>query len=354
MKIVQLTTSPIAFYPYRLSECINRYSDYSSRCVELRSGGHFDHDLAFDKDKELCIELLNKADVIHMHNYLTLDSTDFAPVNLRKLHDGGTKFVIHYHSAPEIIKKVRSTMSMESIINPEIPSIVSAQMQSKFYPNSYLVPHILPLHNEEYRNKGYMYDVSFFASNKLDIRNRFDSKGWSNVCGMLDVSNAKNVYKSAECKLGFKEMLDIKSRSLIVIDDLFSGTWHLTSLEALAMSKVAMCYMDNYTEAVFKYITDSVWLPFINVHFNDSLELINWFVENRSAAIEHGKKGRDWLEKYYGPDVLVKKWFVPMYNYLFEDTAKLRRQKELRDIPFNYNEINELMHDMKIKNVRCW
>jgi len=354
VRIVQLTTTPCAYYPHRIAACINKYSNHSSRCVEVKHDGHFKHDLTFAKDKDECIELLNSADVIHMHNYLTLDSGNFSPVNLRKLYEKGTKFVIHYHSAPDIIMKVCPTRTIESILYPEIPSIVSAQMQSRYYPNSYVVPQVIPFDDEEYRNKGYLYDVVYFASNKISLENRFDSKGWTEVCSMLDATGSSNILKSACFEYDFNKCMDMKSRSLVVIDDLFSGTYHLNALEALAMSKAVMCYVDNYSEAVLKFITGATWIPFVNVHYNDSLEVVKWLIDNRAKAVEIGKSGREWIEKYYSPKAMINKWYIPMYKSLFDNPARIKRQKGLDNVPFMYKEFNDLMHGMRHKRLRSY
>jgi len=88
-RIVHFSKTPCAGSAIRLVNCLNKYTNYDVRLVDLKKWGIYDSDLIMSESPDLINELVNTADIIHFHNYLHYDSNDFYPINFIDLKKKG-------------------------------------------------------------------------------------------------------------------------------------------------------------------------------------------------------------------------------------------------------------------------
>jgi len=109
MQILHLALTPLVGAPMRICRALALHEGISARFAVLDTGvGAYDRmvfetDLHWGQNCDEIIELARTADVIHMHNYLGLDSTQFAPIDLKKLWRDGHPMLRHFHSAPDAV-----------------------------------------------------------------------------------------------------------------------------------------------------------------------------------------------------------------------------------------------------------
>lgn len=82
MLVLHIAMTPLAGAPIRLVNALNKYTDFKSRLIVFNTKAYgtrtFPNDLDWQADKEKCLELISKADIIHLHHFIDIDSTDNA------------------------------------------------------------------------------------------------------------------------------------------------------------------------------------------------------------------------------------------------------------------------------------
>lgn len=339
MRIVHFSIKPLAGAPINLVTLLRQYSNHEIYLVDLHRLEKFEQDLVFSEDEEKIMGLVQTANIIHLHNYLDLDSTEFAPINFQELHKNGIKIIKQFHSAPSVIAREMGKKCAE-VTNPAIPSIVIAQFQERFYPNSRVVPNpISPLVKKLKPENGELNTVDLFYSSTNGkpafSKRKYESARWNTKARHEVINTIRKLEKGAGInsdivkKVPFEIAIKRKWRARIVIDDCVTGSYHLSGLEALVMGKVAISYLDNRTTAVLREISGSETMPFVNAPL-ESLEMIlESLLRDRNACDEIGRLGAKWIEKYWPPDK-VASVYETLYEDLITDPSKIIRQNSLR------------------------
>jgi hypothetical protein len=149
LKIVHLATDAIAGMPFRLVKILRENTPFQVRLIETKHRDSYPQDMVFEDDREEAIELINNADIIHLHNNLDLESSAFSPVDFSALARKGTRFVRQFHSEPSVIAR-KMNCSTASILNDTLPSIVLGQFQERYYPEAMVVPNPIPVNDPDY------------------------------------------------------------------------------------------------------------------------------------------------------------------------------------------------------------
>jgi hypothetical protein len=291
MLILHFSKTPLAGAPIRIVRAINKYSNFNARLIELSINPHFDSDLIAGQHFEEIQDLICNADIVHLHNYLHLDSTDFEGVNFRTLKKNGVKIIRQFHSHPSIISRF-SGEKLIDIQKNEIPSLVISQFQERYYPKARVVRNIPGVEPEFNSGVG----VSFSPSNKTHAWNdRWNTKGYHDVKKILqELQTSKNLIFDISQNLRHSLILENKKKSKICIDDVITGSFHLSSLESMAYGKPVINMIDFRMEKVLKNLYGGTH-PFLNVPLhrlrdflltnidndfhNESLLTYNWYVK---------------------------------------------------------------------------
>ena len=332
VKVVSFSISPLAGAPIRIARAVSRYSDIEVRHVDLKRWGIFEHDHVHEEDAEKTLMLAEQADIIHLFNYLDLNSSDFAPVDFRALHRRGVRFVRMFESTPMRVAQ-RMGQSLEAVLNDPIPKLVIAQYPERFLPSARVVPNIVmetdpayvPL-DEEPPNLDVVFSPSWQHSAWVA---RWDTKGMPETNAVLERLSQK---WGLECRViqgrPLEEVLQAKRRAKLVIDELVTGRYHLSGLEGLSLGKPVLVYLDERTERVLRVISGSDVCPFVNVRLEDAEYVLLGILQHEEERIALGQVARRWVEQHWSAARLVEH-YIRVYEDLLEDPTRIRRQPEL-------------------------
>jgi len=332
MRIVHFSTTACAGGPYRLVSLLNKHSSLDVRLIDWKRWGRYPHDLVYEDDQDKALEVAGKADVIQFHNYYDQYSRFFTGIDFKALRRKGTRFLCQLRSEPNTIARNAKT-ALSEITSYDIPTIVIAQFQERFYPQARVVPNAVPSNDQIYlpSQQEVEYDLLFSPTNNAEAwKSRWNTKGYPETAQILN-----KLKKKEKCRIKIisgkpvKEVLQEKQKAMIIVDDLVTGSYHMSGLEALCQAKAVVGYLDQRTCRVLQEISGSTEIPFVNVRLEDAYEALKYLVKNDNAAKDIGLKGRMWIDQYWSEEIIVNH-FLDIYNKLVEDPDLVKRQKALK------------------------
>jgi hypothetical protein len=332
VKVVHFSKTPLAGAPIRLVKALQRYTNYDVHLVDLERWDRYDHDVVHGDDPERTLELARTADIIHLHNYLDYQSREFDPVDFDSLRQEGKALIRQFHSHPELVAEAMQ-MGVSDLLSSPIPSLVIAQFQERFYPNARVVPNIIPQDYKTYRpgTEPNSHDIFFSPTSVLSAwDDRWNTKGTPETLELM-----KQVARKTGCTMKcmtnsrFQEAIAEKRRARLVIDDLITGSYHLSGLEGLSLGKPVFSFLDGRTQRVLGEIAGTETCPFVNLRLEDSYDVLVYLVEHPEEAVAIGEAGRKWIERYWSDHILVQH-FVDVYEKLLVDPHLVARQDSLR------------------------
>jgi len=333
MNIVHFSITPLAGAPIRLVENINRYSEHSARLVDLERYGSedFGQDVVFAETPELAFELVRKADVIHLHNYLDEGSIQFYPIDFAALRRQGKAIIRQFHSHPQVVAD-KMGIGVNELHRHNIPSLVVGQFQERYYPEAMVVPNIIPLDDALHgpSSAPATVDVCYSPTRCRGAwTDRWNSKGRPEIEGMLSsVCQPHHASWQVLHKRPLREVLAVRQRSRIVVDDLVTGSYHLTGLEGLSQGKAVLAFLDGRAERVLRHFAGTASNPFLNVRLEDAAGVLEYLLEHPDATRALGVEARHWMERHWSPGRFVE-MLSAVYAQLVDDPSKICRQREL-------------------------
>lgn len=332
LNIVHFSVTPMAGGPYRLVNCLRRNTVHNVRLIDIKRWNIYPHDLVFSENMEACVELTHKADIIHFHNYLDLSSKFFEPINFEHLAAKGTRFLRHFRSEPGTVASIMK-LSVKDVLNCKIPSVAIAQYPERFYPNAMVVPNNLPIAEERYMPASVQteWDLFFSPTKKNSAwADRWNTKGAPETIQMMKgLSQHTGCTTKVVSGKPLTEVLHEKQRSYIVLDDMVTGSYHISALEGVSMAKPTICYLDERTIRVLHEVTGSDCEPFINSRLEEAPLIIDHLLQDKPLGEDIGKEGRRWLEKNWSEPVIASK-FDEIYGMLLQNPSLIKRQEALR------------------------
>ncbi|MHC1790399.1 glycosyltransferase [Solidesulfovibrio sp.] len=353
LRVVHFSTTPLAGMPLRLVRALGRHASIEARLVDAARFGLFGQDVVFAETPELALALAEAADIIHLHNYLGLASTAFAPIDFAALARRGAGVVRQFHSTPALVAGTMGIPVAELLADP-LPALVIAQYPERFYPRARVVPNFVPEDEPDYRPADAPPGVDvFFSHTKTTgaFEDRWNTKAAPETIALL-AGLARDHGTTSDCATGvpLRQSLARKRRARLVIDDLASGSYHLTGLEGLAMAKPVLSFLDNRCLELLAAFAGTARCPFVNVRLEDAGPVIRALLADPQAAAAVGLAGRDWLLTHFSAKTRVA-YYVAAYETLRRDPAGLRRQPELSlDAPgarFFASALPEAVHEAR-------
>jgi hypothetical protein len=315
VRILHLSHTPLVGAPGRICQALREIPDIDARWVVLRpdnyAGLHFELDWIWGRDCSAVLDFAGKADVLHLHNYIDLECTDFAPLDFADLWKSGKAMVRHFHSNPELIARYMAT-DVASIHRCPIPQIVIAQYQERFYPNAAVVPNLVnfpdsltPREDGQVLRIGYAPSV--FPSAR---RSRWDTKGYPETVKLL-----KQIQKKLEgqdigveidiiIKVPHQECIRRKAACDVCIDELVTGSYHLNTLESLALGKMALCFIDDRIQGVLRDLTGRSDFPAISVRLENLEPMLMHLAKEPRIARAVGARSASWMREHWHPVVM--------------------------------------------------
>ncbi len=332
MLIVHFSKTPLVAAPLRICKALSMIEGVTARVVVLDPKGYgnltFENDLVWAEDKEEVIALTESADVIHLHNYLNLDSQFFAPIDFRKLWNKGVGVVRQFHSNPELISRI-SGESIPQIMACPIPKLVIAQFQERYYPCAQLVPNIVfDVEQKPEKSTSGNLRVSYSPSNFRPARSsRWDTKGYPETLKMLKRTRRSAGRQQTPFEVDFieqaphKECLRRKMLSDIALDDLITGSYHMSTLESLITGNVALTHMDNRVQSAIETITERNDFPALNVRLEEAETILLDLLRQPELVRELGIQSRHWMHEHWHPQKMAAVFFKH-YRSILENPQK--------------------------------
>ena len=217
MKVVQFSMTPLAGAPIRIANAVNSHTSIDVRHVDLKRWKFFEHDHVHVDNPELTLDLCENADIIHLYNYVHIDSKEFHPVNFKDLQKKGKAFIWQFESTPFLVSKL-SGLKIGEIINSKIPKIVIAQYPERFLNDAMVVPNIIPENSSYYmpRAEDIIIDALYTPTKTISAwESRWDTKGMPETVDILNKINRNTIYTSKTLiNKPLQEIMKTKQKSL--------------------------------------------------------------------------------------------------------------------------------------------
>jgi hypothetical protein len=314
-KVLHLSKTAVAGAAGLASRVIDKYSHWESDVYvekKIMTVGDFSCDyenLVLSEDLQTYID---NADIIHFHNW--------GPEDFPQLKFENKKFIIQLHSEPQAKQILYK--------NHYKDCVTLAQKHTLLYKTLPALPNLIPLYEEVYTpsfNLDNIVRVVYSPTSKVSFPNYVNTcagKGYNETIKILD--RIKSIFKDRieinilsgipKC-----EVLAIKRKADIVIDECVTGGYHLSSLEALSMGCVTIANLKQDMLEVISQLTSSPIkeIPWVNCSIPSLeiaiIEYINLRLFHKERFLDLRRKIREWMEKYWSPSIMAKK-FTDLYE----------------------------------------
>ena len=340
IKVVHLSLTPLAGSPIRIVKALNAHTSTQARLIVLDPGAYgarvFDNDLTWAQDQDESRQLLKDADIVHFHHYFEIDDNPFG-VDFRDVCSPRTCFLRQFHSVPMTIARGDRALA-QRIVDSKIPQLVISQYPERYFPRARVVPNIVPINDQNYlptTKTSRARPRVFFAPSRLEPawsvvpgQTRWDTKGAPETeqvlisvidkCDLGDLSVRHNI-PHTDC-------LKERQQSDIVVDEMITGSFHLSSLEALAQGLPTFAYLDPRTIETLTEVTEARNLPWLNFRLEEMAMPLTELLRDEKLRNEIGEASRGWMEQYYSDELLVRH-YLKAYKDLLEKPDMFERTR---------------------------
>ena len=334
MRVIHLAYTPVAGSPWNIVAALNTHTEIAARLVILRPNayGHrtFPNDLVWEKDRDACIEALTAADVVHLHQWFD-PAAAFGP-EVGALCSQ-RPCLRQWHSAPVHFAGNDPT-AIDRVVNDLMPQLVIAQYPERYYPRARVVPNLVPLDDPLLAHAPGRREEVLHIAWSPSVRDsawalRWGSKGYPETLRLLQrLSIEKRCTVDVIENVPRDECLRRKADANLVLDELVTGSYHLSGLEGLAQGKPVLSWLDERTQVVIREITGANFLPWVNVHLEDAENVLCLLLADPDLCEAIGAESRIWMERWYNDRVLVQH-YVQAYRDLLERPDLFSRAREL-------------------------
>lgn len=326
MLALHFSHTPLVGAPGRVCAALRALPGMDARWVVLDAqAGEYDRmsfelDLRWPRDRAEVLALLSRCDVVHLHNYLHLDSDDFAPVSFAELWQTGKPMVRHFHSTPDLVARF-NRQPTQAVADCPIPKLVIAQYPERQFPDARLVPNVVALDLPSPPEDGPLrigYAPTRFNSGGSS---RWDTKGYGETVKLLRQLRRRCAREGIALEVDLIERvphaacLARKARCHLFIDDLVTGSYHLNTLEALAQGSVCLSYLDGRTLAALQELTGRSDFPVVNVGVEHALEVLLDLCRQPALTRALGRQNRAWMLAHWQPARMATH-FVDAYRHV--------------------------------------
>ena len=366
MKILHFSKTPLAGSPIRICKALSLTDGVSARFVVLNEQGYgkhsFENDLVWKNNQEEIIALADEADVLHLHNYVHLDAEDFHPINFRKYWNEGKAIVRHFHSNPQLVSRM-SGETLEEIQSCPIPKLTLPQYHERYYPTAQLVPNIV-FDNDAYNisevRKDKKIRICYSPSNFRSARSsRWDTKGYPETIKLLKCikKHAKKQGTPVDIdiieKVSHAECLRRKALADIAIDDLVTGSYHMSTLESLILGSAVLTFTDQRVLKATQEVAGDDNFPALNVRLEEAEQVILELLKQPELIRQIGEESRQWMLDHWTPEKMAGV-FLSHYKNLLDEPQKPFEPRFFLDTPASVYRNIELYDNLWKARQRYW
>jgi len=313
MNILHVSDITLSGAPIRIVDLFNKWTSHKARHLvwePVTGFRKFKTDLlAKGMSRDEILGWFGWADIIHYHNrhaslevFKVIDRKD---VPFRKS-------IIQIHSPKDKV------IAQEDVRLAKLPLAIVAQYQVREWPEAnYVVPNVVdvtePIHQRCNYVAGKVPVVSYAPSN-WNARG-WDDKGYELVNPLLKRLSLNDMVKyQLIVQQPHQTVLEMKRLADIGIDEIATGSYHLSSLEYLSLGIPCFANVDDQTEAVVKELTGATTIPWIKADKTTFKPILLDMLGNKQSWVELGAESRIWMEKFWNPQVLINH-----YTEMYED-----------------------------------
>jgi hypothetical protein len=327
MRALHLSITPLVGAPGNICRALQMHPGVQARwCVLQPTVGSygkmvFDLDLTWERDRDEVVALSRDADVLHLHNFIDLQTAGFAPIDLAALWRNGKPMVRHFHTLPRSVARYMG--STEAAIQAcPIPKLVLAQFHERYYPTARVVPNVVfaPAGVQRQRRADAPLRIGYAPSRFNPGRAaRWDTKGYPETCKMLRhlQASARHAGVALEVDLieqvSHAESLRRKADCDLFIDDLVTGSYHLNTLESLVLGVACMTYLDGRIQRTLFEATGRVDFPVINAGLEHAHDVLLQLCRDREGIQAIGAHSQRWMETHWRAQA-VAETFLSVYR----------------------------------------
>lgn len=321
--VVHIAYTPLAGAPYRIVKALNLYSNYKANLITLDPYAYgnrvFPGDLRWNDHREICVNMIKRADIVHIHQYVDLR----AALGIDLAEECNKKICIRqWHSEPEHFFKEKEMQ--QKMLNESITQLVIAQYHSRYYASAIMVPNLVGIDKYKYKlaRSRDVPHVAWSPSLKVSAwEARWSTKGYNEIKKILDYFRKKG-YCTYEIiyNIPYEECLQKKKNADLVIDDLVTGSYHLSGLEGLALGKPVLGFLDEPVERNLRKITGATRLPWINVHLENVEGVLEYLLCRMDLLELLGYYSYQWMNTYYLDEKLIH-YYTRVYDNLIHNIS---------------------------------
>lgn len=328
MKVLHLSETPLSSAPYRLMQVQReggmdarlithkpKYTDTSKIVhpydIILQDGRTNEEKrgkgLPFSREE--VFHLFENCDVIHCHNFVSNHFVFRLFPELRK-YLKKKRVIFQAHSPRRNIPEINKHLKNKDIDK----KLVIAQYQARLFPECEVVPNVVPINDPDHKpvdtNKGIPRICYSPSNSKL--------KGWNNKGKDVVLEAVKKMQSPHEFiiieETPFLECLRIKQQCDICIDEVMTGSYHMSSLEALSQGLAVINGIDaECEEALDKWTNAGKEHPMVKASPENLTNALDELCSNEVKLLNQRKYSRKFMEKYWSTNKIIKK-FTEVYT----------------------------------------
>ena len=136
---------------------------------------------------------------------------------------------------------------------------------------------------------------------------------------MLEMLAARNPLIMADIRrdLPHNECLQARRTADLSIDDLVTGSFHISSLEGLAQGIPTLAFLDPRTLATLADMAGTSTHPWINCHLDDAENLLESLINQPARRTELGLNARTWMIEHWNDRDLIHH-YTDAYAHVLE------------------------------------
>ena len=324
MYILHLSATPLAGAPVRLCKILNKYSNtFNKSALSLPTGIQFDkadiminyhyasRNVPVFHDSEILFEEIKKADIIHIHNYPPINKNSYAWELIKK-----KPVIVQFHSPPHISKPRYDIISSKINIKK---ILVIGQYHARVlnFPNKKIVRNVVdiyhPLMQPKIQNNNPPI-ITYAPSNTRGPEMKWAYKSYNEILELFDKLRGKyicHIFTNIPWNICLKE----RQIANFHIDEIHTGSYHLSSLEGLSQGKVVIANLAEWMIEIIKELTGCTDVPWLICNKNNIEFNINSLAANKDKLLLQQKLSREWMEKYWTPELIIND-YLEVYNSL--------------------------------------
>jgi len=333
LKVTHIAITNCAGALWNLHALLRTHSSAQSRVITaspVTSGRRYPQDILLS-DRAAARAAIAWADILHFHNYVDPRSPALRPfVDVTR----DKPAVLQFHSEPSVVRPHFPGRDPRDA--PGLPTLVVAQKQARFYPRAHPVPNAVDIYRPELMpaTQGADEGPLRVLYTPTDTRDYPDpsatcqGKGYAQTRRALEQLTRDGLIRSTvETNLPWSDVMQLRRQCDAVIDECFTGGYHLTSLEALSQGLATLAWLDPETRALLCELTGSTdeGLPWQSARLEALEQTLAALAREPERLAEARSAGRRWMETFWSPEFVVQH-YLARYGAVLEGSTRPPQQ----------------------------